>query len=204
MAREKDSAKTKEAIFRAAEKAFSQKGLYGTRVDEIAKSAGINKRMIYEYYGCKVDLYREVLGVAYSRIASAGRSVVDEDDSYEEAIKKVVRFYFIYLNDNPAYVNLILWENLNKGEFISGIASDIRPPALTRLKAILERERKAGRIKKDTKPDQIQITLLTSTFAYFSNRYTLGKMLKQDLMKKESIDKRAGDLAEMLITYIKR
>lgn len=204
MAREKDSAKTKEAIFRAAEEAFSQKGLYGTRVDEIAKSAGVNKRMIYEYFGCKVDLYKEVLGGAYSRIASAGRSIVDEDDTYEEAIGKVVRFYFNYLNDNPAYVNLILWENLNKGEFISGIGSDIRPPALTRLRGILERGMEAGRIKKDTDPDQILITLLTSTFAYFSNRYTLGKMLKTDLMRKESIDKRAGDLASMLITYIKR
>ena len=199
---EKDSAKTKEAIFKAAEAAFSQKGLYGTRVDEIARAAGINKRMIYEYFGCKVDLYREVLGVAYSRIASAGRAVVEEDDPYQEAVGKVVRFYFNYLTDNPAYVNLILWENLNKGEFISEIGSDIQPPALIRLKGILERDQRAGHIKEDIDPDQILITLLTSTFAYFSNRYTLSKMLKTDLMRRESIDKKAGDLASMLITYI--
>jgi TetR/AcrR family transcriptional regulator len=203
MAREKDSAKSREDILKAAEAEFSQKGLFGTRVDEIAKTAGINKRMIYEYFGCKVDLYRKVLQVAYHRIGSVGQTLIQPQDSYTDAIRKVVSFYFEYLDANPAYVNLILWENLNRGEFIAEIdPPDIRQPMLIQLREVLERDKKDGLIRQDIDTDQILITLLTSTFAYFSNRYTLSKLMQFDLTKKQSIEKKADDLAQMIMTYI--
>ena len=203
MAREKDSAKSREDILKAAEAEFSQKGLFGTRVDEIAKAASINKRMIYEYFGRKVDLYKKVLQVAYHRIGSVGQTLIKPQDSYKDAIKKVVNFYFEYLDANPTYVNLILWENLNRGEYISEVdPPDIRQPMLIQLREVLERDKKDGRIRSDIDSNQILITLLTSTFAYFSNRYTLSKLMQYDLMKKQSIDKKADDLAQMIITYI--
>ena len=42
---------TKQKILEAAEAAFAEKGFYGARVDEITETAGVNKRMIYAYYG---------------------------------------------------------------------------------------------------------------------------------------------------------
>lgn len=45
MARVKDSYKSKMDILAAAEQIFSEKGLYGTRVDKIAVKANINKRI---------------------------------------------------------------------------------------------------------------------------------------------------------------
>lgn len=205
MRREKNSTKSKEDILKAAQEEFGRKGLFGTRVDEIAKIAKINKRMIYEYFGCKVDLYKKVLEVVYKRIANVGQSLIKPDDAFEQAIIKVVDFYFDYLSTNKNYVNLVLWENLNKGEFIKDAnLSEIRQPALLDLQAILERDKKAGLIKPDIDTNQILITLLTSTFAYFSNQYTLSKILQYDLMKEQSIEKKSKDLAQMIITYISK
>ena len=45
--------RTKKKILIAAEEAFAQKGFYGARIDEIAQNAGVNKRLIYEYFGKK-------------------------------------------------------------------------------------------------------------------------------------------------------
>ena len=203
MRREKDSIKSREDILRAAEAEFGRKGLFGTRVDEIAKIAGINKRMIYEYFGCKVDLYKTVLEVAYNKIGKVGQTLLKPNDMYADAIGKVVDFYFDYLDANPAYVNLVLWENMNRGEFVADIdLQDIRQPILTQLQTILERDKKAGFIRADIDTKQILITLLTSTFAYFSNQYTLSKILQYDLMEKQSIETKAKDLAQMIITYI--
>lgn len=205
MRREKNSTKSKEDILNAAELAFSKKGLYGTRVDEIAKIAKINKRMIYEYFGCKVDLYKKVLEIVYKRIGNYGRAVLSEQDSFEDAVKKVAKFYFDYLSSNPTYVNLLLWENMNEGEYIKDVdLSSIRQPVLIQLEQVLERDKQAEIIRSDVDPNQILITLLTTTFAYFSNRYTLSKVLQYDLMNEQSIIKKSEDLANMIIAYISK
>jgi AcrR family transcriptional regulator len=205
MARVKDSKRSREDILKAAEEAFSRKGLYGTRVDEIAAVANINKRMIYEYFGCKNDLYKEVLKLAYNRIGNHGRSIIRADMGYDAAIRSVVTFYFDYLSAHPTYVDLILWENLNRGEFISELElAGIEQPVLHELQHILERDRKDGVIRADFDPKQIIITLLTSTFAYFSNKYTLSVILQYDLKIKQSIEKKANDLADMMIAYIQK
>ena len=46
--RERNSQKSKEDILKAAEIKFAEKGIYGTRVDDIAEAANINKRMLYD------------------------------------------------------------------------------------------------------------------------------------------------------------
>ena len=40
---------TRKKILAAAEWEFSEKGLYGARVDDIARAAGVNKSMLYAY-----------------------------------------------------------------------------------------------------------------------------------------------------------
>src|SRR5437016_13458840 len=53
--------RTQERILKAAFKEFAGKGFAGARVDSIARRAGINKRMLYHYFGDKEALFREVL-----------------------------------------------------------------------------------------------------------------------------------------------
>ena len=64
---------TKSKILRAAEAEFSEKGIWGARIDAIAESAGINKRMIYEHYISKEELYKTVLKEVYGRLAECER-----------------------------------------------------------------------------------------------------------------------------------
>jgi TetR/AcrR family transcriptional regulator len=122
--RARDSQKSKDDILNAAEMEFAEKGIFGTRIDEIAAKAKINKRMIYEYFGSKEELYKAVLSDVYRRLSRRELLVLSEDIECMEAIRKIITLYFDYLNENPSYVNLILWENLNKGKYINQ-ASDI-------------------------------------------------------------------------------
>lgn len=204
MARVKDSYKLKMDILAAAEQIFSEKGLYGTRVDKIAVKANINKRMTYEYFGCKTDLYKSVLEVVYARIGNMGQTLIDENTPVDEAVQKVVHFYFEYLNNNPTYINLIIGENLNKGMYMEDLEiSRIKQSALIRLKSIIKRGKNEESVKIKIDTDQIIITLLASTFAHFSNRHTLSKLLQSNLMLNESIEMQAKDLAEMILSYIR-
>jgi AcrR family transcriptional regulator len=201
--RVKDSQKSKEDILAAAEAEFSEKGLYGTRIDEIAKSANINKRMIYEYFGNKEDLYKAVLISVYSRLSIKELGLRIEDISCIEAIRRIINLYFEFLRDNPTYVNLILWENLNKGKYIQDIDfSSIKDPTIEQMRKVIIHGKEAGIFKQGVDTEQIIISLLTYTFSYFSNRYTLSKLLGRKLDSEENINSRIENVTEMFLGYL--
>jgi len=54
------SEQTKAKILAAALGEFSTHGLAGARVDEIARSAGVNKAMIYYHFAGKEELFKEL------------------------------------------------------------------------------------------------------------------------------------------------
>lgn len=201
--KKRDSQKSKENILKAAEIKFAEKGIYGTRVDDIARLAKINKRMLYEYFGNKEDLYRAVLVEVYSRLSKEEMILLSEDISCIDAMKKIVTLYFDFLKNNPTYVNLILWENLNKGEYIKDIDfTSIKDPVFALLRKVIKRGKSEGVFKEDADTEQVIISLLTYSFSYFSNRYTLSKILGKRIDAQENIKKRAETVTEMFIGYL--
>ena len=63
--------KTKERILQVAEELFAERGFNGTSVDMIAKSAEVNKALIYYYFKDKNDI-----------VVSLFRNIIDEFDEY--------------------------------------------------------------------------------------------------------------------------
>ena len=80
------------AILEAARVEFAAKGLAGARVNEIAARAGVNKQLIYYYYGSKEDLYRTALEVVYSEIRSLERDLHLGDMAPAEAMAALIGF----------------------------------------------------------------------------------------------------------------
>ena len=56
----KKSVQTKERILVAALDEFSTKGFAGTRIDQIAQAAGVNKAMIYYHFAGKQELFDQL------------------------------------------------------------------------------------------------------------------------------------------------
>lgn len=50
---------------------FAERGFDAVRVDELAEAAGLNKRMIYHYFGSKAGLYRAVVDPLYEMLQPA-------------------------------------------------------------------------------------------------------------------------------------
>jgi AcrR family transcriptional regulator len=201
--RERNSQKSKEDILKAAEIKFAEKGIYGTRVDDIAEAANINKRMLYEYFGNKEELYRAVLVEVYSRLSKQEMILLSEDMCCIDAMKRIIKLYFDFLKNNPTYVNLILWENLNKGEYIKDIDfSGIKDPVFNLFRKAINKGKEDGVFRSDIDTEQVILSLLTYSFAYFSNRYTLTKLLGMKLDTEESIKKRVETVTEMFLCYL--
>jgi len=201
--RKRDSQKSREDILKAAEIEFSEKGIYGTRIDEIAAKANINKRMIYEYFGSKEQLYKAVLLSVYGRLGDAEIQVLGKRKTGVETIKEIIKLYFKFLQENPSYVNLLLWENLNKGTYIQEIDVGVmRNPSFEILKEVIDKGKNEGVFKAEIDTEQTIISLLIYTFANFSNRYTLSKLWGKKLDDEQAIEKRVEELTAMVLDHI--
>jgi TetR/AcrR family transcriptional regulator len=67
MSRKRDS---KSLIMGAARAEFALAGYAGARVERIARKAGVNKQLIFYYFGSKQGLYRAALTTAAAEIAA--------------------------------------------------------------------------------------------------------------------------------------
>ena len=77
-----------EEITAAALAAFAEKGYAGTRVEEVAKRAGVSKGLLYLYFKTKEELFKAVVrSFVIPRIDALIASVATSDLSAEEIIR---------------------------------------------------------------------------------------------------------------------
>jgi len=178
--------RTKSNLLQAGIELFSDRGYDGVAVEAIVDLAGCNKRMLYHYFGNKDGLYVEVLREVFSRLESLEiKSTADSVDA-PTAICEILGGYFDFLQLNPEFVNLLMWENLNGARFLEahpGLLS--KGPILTRLREVLDRGTAEGVLQPMPDVRQLLVLLIGVCFIYFSNRHTLKHTVGLDLEKPE-------------------
>ncbi len=93
---------------RAAGELFAASGPDGTTVDEIARSAGVNRERVYAYFGGKDGLFATVLGDELLAIAQA----VPLDAASIANVGAFAGKLFDYHTNNPRLQRLLQWEAL--------------------------------------------------------------------------------------------
>ncbi|MFA9379755.1 MAG: TetR/AcrR family transcriptional regulator [Acetanaerobacterium sp.] len=196
---------TKREILKAAEEKFASKGLYGARVDEIAECAQINKRMIYAYFGSKEQLYTEVLKVVYNRLAEREKLLLSDDSDCVQAIRNIISMYFEFLQGDPHFVKLIMWENLNEARYIQDSGAVVmKDYALRAARRVLEKGIRLGVFKGNIDIEEFILSLNMFAFSYFSNIYTMAELMQIDFHQPQQIKKRADYVTQILLDYIKK
>lgn len=200
---ERNSERSKNEILNAAETEFSEKGFYGARVDEIAASAGINKRMIYAYFGNKEGLYKQVLSGVYARMETVERKIINCGYHGEKLIREIVGAYFDFLSHDHRFVNILLWENLNHGKYLNQLENErIKRDTIKYFVDEIEKGKRDGVFKKDVNSWHTVLSLITICFANFSNQYTLSKLFGKDLAQSDVIAERRNYTADMVVSYL--
>ena len=101
----RDPAATRKKLLTAARREFADSGLAGARVDEIAARAGVNKQLVYHYFGDKDALYLAVLEWVYEEIRAQERKLNLEGLPPEQAIKKLIESSFDHLAAHPDFID---------------------------------------------------------------------------------------------------
>jgi AcrR family transcriptional regulator len=199
-------ARTRERILEAATAEFSARGLGGARVDSIADAAGVNKRMLYHYFGNKEDLFLAVLERAYEKIRQEESALALENLPPVDAMRRLVRFTFDYFVGNQYFVALLNSENLHKARHIrrSPRATSINRPIVGALARILARGRRAGVFRGGVDPLQLYISIAGVAYFYFSNIHTLSTIFARDLNSPAALAARRRHVTDVILGYLRK
>lgn len=123
--RKRDAARTKATILRSAVAEFAQHGPASTRVDEITIRAGVNKSLIYQYFGSKHELYADVLADVLTRATEHFASLAQESvaasetETFQDKVSVFMHGHLRALDAMPEYPRLMAWENLEGGKTLA-------------------------------------------------------------------------------------
>ena len=197
--------RTKELIHKAALAEFSDVGYGGARVDMIAERAGVNKRMLYHYFGNKDDLFLYVLERAYEKIRTHEEKLDLVNLSPEDAVRELVKFTFTYHHDNPEFMRLLNNENLYQAEHVkkSKKIRQMHSPFVDLMTDVLKRGAKDGVFRKNVDPVQFYVTVASVAYFYLSNIYTLSAIFGRKLNSKAALAERHEHCVEVVLGYLR-
>jgi TetR/AcrR family transcriptional regulator len=101
---------TEEKIFDAATDVFTEKGMDGARMQDIANHAGINKALLHYYYRSKDRLFDAVFEKIAGKMFSKFAPVFDENLTLEDKIRFFFKEHITFLQENPRLPSFILNE----------------------------------------------------------------------------------------------
>lgn len=200
----RDPEQTQARILEAAKVEFARSGLGGARVDRIAEVAGVNKRMLYYYFGSKDDLFRAVLEAVYAHVRESEKALRLEEIEPGEAIRRLVAFTWQYQLQHPEFLSLLNNENLHRAEHVkqSTRVRTMHSPFVEMIGQILERGVQTGVFRTGVDAIQLYISIAGLSYFYLSNNYTLSAIFGRNLKGRKACDERLMHITDVVLGYL--
>jgi AcrR family transcriptional regulator len=170
--------KTIDNILIAAEKEFALRGIDGAKVENIARTAGVTKQLVYHYFKTKDQLYSAILETVSSDMQIIADIAVYKDLAPDERIRFFVNSIFSEFIKHPSYTAFTLDQALHGGEHITQASSFI-PSTRAYIKEIiapaLEQGANLGIFKANLDPDIVFWMIFHLTTACFLNQKVMSE-----------------------------
>ena len=205
----RDAARSRAGILAAAERLFAERGYEGTSLSDIGAASGLSRGAPSYFFGSKARLYSEVLARVFgdrqdavSRAFAPVHAWCEGGGSVEllrDALTRAANGYMRHLSAHPAFVSLIMREELDGGERLrrASYSSTAMRDAFT---AIHELGRRRGVGPFRIEDAVLLFTLLT--FAPHSYRRTLMPALGLAVQSDSGRRRQARFAAEQVLELI--
>ncbi len=202
--RKRDPDASRRRILAAATAEFATKGFGDARVDEIAQRAGINKRMLYHYFGNKDDLFRAALEEIYETICVSGQSLNLDAMAPTDGLITLVDFVWDYYLANPESMTLLNTENLHDARHLreSDRVGGLHPPFESVISNLLQRGEAAGVFRPGIDPVELYITIVSMVYYYLSNNATLSVAFARDLRAPKQLKHWRQHVREVIARFV--
>jgi AcrR family transcriptional regulator len=204
--RSRDADRSQLAILASARDEFALRGLAGARMDSIAERAGLNKRLIYYYFGSKDDLFLAVLERTYADIREAEQMLHLDEIEPVEAIRRLISFTWHYYLEHPEFITLLNSENLHRAAHLkrSDRIQEMNSPLVQLLDNVLERGKRENLFRAGVDPVQLYISVASLCYFYLSNNDTLSAVFGRNLRAPKAMAQRLSHMTDLVLGYVLR
>ncbi len=176
---------TEEKILLVAQRIFREKGYNGTKTQEIADEAGINKALLHYYFTSKSILFEKVFLGSIEEVFGALGTHLNSPESIIEKTPKMVSSYLQFVSKNSNLFVFVIseaWQNPEfTDKFVKVVLSKID---YKQYVTSFKREIEQGVIK-DIDPVQFLINLVSLCIFPF-----IGTPIIQNVFAKIEVDKK--------------
>jgi TetR/AcrR family transcriptional regulator len=203
--RRRDPVATRRKLLVAARREFARSGLAGARVDEIAARAGVNKQLVYHYFGDKDALYLAVLEWVYEEIRAQERALNLEGLAPERAIKKLIESSFDHLAAHPDFILLLNDENRRGARHVRGSKKieAMHSPLVSLVSKILAQGVRSGVFRKGINPVHLYISIAGLSYFFFSNTPTLSAIFGKDFSSATAKRARRSHVVDLVMQALR-
>lgn len=134
---EKNKREKEQKLYKGAYDLFLEQGIENTRVDQIAKRAGVAKGTFYLYFEDKHDLINKLVHRKSYKLAKEGLEKTRDEHftNFEDAILYFTNYIIEYLKENRLMLKIIT-KNLSNGIYKE--TSDSNLEGMEEVNSILE------------------------------------------------------------------
>ncbi len=191
------------SILETAKSVFLKRGYFGTRMQEIADAAGINKAMLHYYFRSKDKIFEAIFRESFNCIFPKILEILNSDEMLKQKIQSFFSRYIDTLLENPHIPGFIMHEIAHNPErlnsFFQQHLADIPKKFIKQIKDEID----AGNIIK-IDPRQIIVNILCLAVFPFAAKPLIQYVLNlKDAEYKNFMNDRKKILPEFVIRAIK-
>jgi AcrR family transcriptional regulator len=150
-ARAKRSAERRDAILAAALDEFAARGFAATRLDDVAKRAGVAKGTIYLHFADKETLFEELIRMELSPVVGALESASHAGIPLRQVTDQLIEVFVreIFETRRKDVIRLVLTEGPRFPKLAEFYYREVVSRAMGAMRSILRRAYERGELKTD-------------------------------------------------------
>lgn len=187
-----------DEIADAAFEAFASNGFDRTRLDDVARRAGVSKGLLYVYYKTKEELFKAVIRrVVSPYVDTLSKRLEQSDESAEALLRGPVQSFMQQLPDTPAriVVKLMISEGARHPDLLDYYWDNVASRGMAMIQSIVQRGVDRGEFRQSAVTDLPQLVVSPMLVAMIWKIVFAERSLDTDRLVETHVD--------MLLTFLK-
>ncbi len=180
-----------QEIADAAFEAFAENGYAATRIDDVAKRAGVSKGLTYLYYKTKEDLFKAVVrNVVVRRVDALLVTVQTTELSSEEFIRGPLLDFMKRVPGSPIaiVIRLLISEGPRHPDLVDYYYDNVVARGLEAIRGFVERGVERGEFRRNALELQPQLFLAPMMLSMIWRLVFADKELDTDRLMEDQVD----------------
>jgi len=188
---------SRAGILVAAGTIFARAGLAGARVDGIAAAAGVNKALLYYYFGSKQALFEAVIEDHFGDFNRRALAALGAPGSARAALLRYVSLHMDFISERHRLAPLFGQLTMTGGKFLRRVIRKYFAARGQALGQLLERGVRGGEFRR-VDVFQTSMSIISLIVFYFSAAQILKMLGHRDAYSRSNLKRRKQEVLDLV------